>query len=89
MDYDRRRLILLTDWYLKRQERRQKNLINQIVHQRRRWWVHPINQRRNDRGDGKYLINEIRFLDVESHFKYCRMTVDVFDELLRLVGPAI
>jgi len=90
MDNDQRRLILLTNWYLKRLERRMTNF-NQMKHERRRrrWWVRPINQRRNEQGDGEHLINEMRFLDMESHLKYCRMTVEVFDELLRLVGPTI
>lgn len=83
-DYNQKRLISLLDWYLKYQTQKQEN-----SNKKRRWWVRPINQRRNDQGDGEHLINEMRFLDVESHFKYCRMTVDVFDELLNIVGPAI
>jgi len=76
-----RRLILLIGWYIKYWTRQENK--------RRRWWIRPINQRRNEQGDGKQLINEMRFLDAESHFKYCRMTIDVFDELLSIVGPTI
>lgn len=46
--------------------------------------VHPINQHRNDQGDGEHLVNEMRFLDEDSHFKYCRMTVNVTNCLLDL-----
>lgn len=86
MDYRQKCFFLLIIWYLKRQIRQRE--FNLMV-RRRRWWVRPINQRRNDQGDSEHLIQEMRLLDVDSHFKYCRMTIDVFDELLKIVGPAI
>jgi hypothetical protein len=84
MDDRQKRLFLLIIWYLKRQNQR-----NVMIRRQRRWWVRPINQHRNNQGDGENLINEMRLQDVESHFKYCRMTIDTFDELLAIVGPTI
>lgn len=54
MDYGGRRFILLTDWYMKHWE--QQDDFNQMVRQPRRWWIRPINQRRNDQGDGEHLL---------------------------------
>jgi len=76
--------LLLTIWYVQF-----KKTLN-INHQRkRRWWVHPINQKRNEQGDGNHLIEEMRLYDTEVHFKYTRLTIEEFDNLLCLVGPKI
>lgn len=79
-----RRLIALGAIYLK--ERADQEVENRSA---RRWWVRPINQRRRDQGDGENLNNEMRFLDVDVHFNYCRMNTEGFEYLLRLVGPLI
>ncbi|KYN03874.1 hypothetical protein ALC62_05279, partial [Cyphomyrmex costatus] len=44
--------------------------------QKRRWWIRPINQKRNNQGDGNHLIQEMRLYDVEVHFQYTRLTVE-------------
>lgn len=79
-----KRLIALTAIYYK--ERADQEVINRSV---RRWWVRPINQRRREQGDGENLNNEMRFLDTDIHFNYCRMNTEGFDYLLHLVGLLI
>ena len=54
---------------------------------KRRWWVKPINQNRPQQGHYKNLLHEMRLTDHEMFFNYTRMTPNVFDDLLRLVGP--
>lgn len=53
----------------------------------RRWWVHPINQKRKIHGDYYSLIVEMRQHDPEMFFSYTRMSIEQFDWLLNLVGP--
>ncbi|XP_039314630.1 protein ALP1-like [Solenopsis invicta] len=60
-----------------------------INERKRRWWVRPINQKRNEQGDGNHLIEEMRLYDTEVHFQYTRLTIESFDNLLRIVGPKI
>ncbi|XP_050516479.1 uncharacterized protein LOC126891345 [Diabrotica virgifera virgifera] len=53
----------------------------------RRWWVRPINQDREKKGDFRRLINEMRLYDAEWFFTYTRMTPTLFESLLNMVGP--
>nr|XP_039263826.1 protein ANTAGONIST OF LIKE HETEROCHROMATIN PROTEIN 1-like [Styela clava] len=56
---------------------------------RRRWWVHPILQRRETRGEYHRLLKEMR-LERRSYFEtYLRMSVEDFQILITLVGPVI
>lgn len=64
-------------------------IINDTADQRRRWWVRPINQRREEQGASEQLVREMRLHDDESFFNYTRMTMVQFDRLLTLVGPLI
>ncbi|XP_024893938.1 protein ALP1-like isoform X1 [Temnothorax curvispinosus] len=52
----------------------------------RRWWVRPINTRRAQYGDFATLFAELKE-DEDMFFRYTRMDVPTFYELLRLVGP--
>lgn len=55
-------------------------------HRRRRWWIHPLNQKRISQGDFHNLLNEMRGDPVHFH-KYTRMTPAQFDGVLNLVAP--
>ncbi|XP_018402805.1 PREDICTED: putative nuclease HARBI1 [Cyphomyrmex costatus] len=76
--------VLLALWYIEL-----KKTTNINYRRKRRWWVRPINQKRNHQGDGDHLIHEMRLYDVEVHFQYTRLTVEGFDNLLRIVQPHI
>ncbi|XP_067212636.1 uncharacterized protein [Linepithema humile] len=52
----------------------------------RRWWVRPINTRRAQYGDFATLFAKLK-KDEDMFFRYMRMDVPTFYELLRLVGP--
>src|SRR5580765_8418270 len=52
----------------------------------RRWWVRPINRRRAEYGDFATLFSELKE-DPDLFFRYTRMDVLTFYELLRLVSP--
>lgn len=52
----------------------------------RQWWVRPINTRRAQYGDFATLFAELKE-DEDMFFRYTRMDVPTFYELLRLVGP--
>lgn len=56
----------------------------------RKYWVHPINLNRNERGLYHTLIQELRLANsVERHHKYLRMSAKSFDCLLELIKPRI
>ncbi len=54
----------------------------------RRWWVHPINERRDELGEFSKLIHELRLHD-DRFRKYFRMTVGEYDTLLLKIGPSL
>ena len=62
-----------------------------ILRQRRRgqrFWVHPINTRRDELGKYHHLVQELRVHN--DHFQvYFRMTPSQFDFLLSCIGPLI
>lgn len=55
----------------------------------RRWWVSPINQRRDEQGDYNNLIREMRSSHPDLFFSYTRMTFEQYDYLLELVTPIL
>ena len=61
---------------LRRQRRKRK----------RRYWVCPIFTLRKQQGEYHNLLQEMRLLDPESHFRYLRMSRDRFDCLLAKVS---
>lgn len=55
---------------------------------RRRLWVHPINQQRQEQGDFHNLVAELR-LDSQRHHRYFRMSAEQMDHLLSIIGPEL
>lgn len=80
----RKRLILVLLLYYK------KLLLLLIARQsrHRRYWVHPVNQRRETHGIYGHLVREIRSFS-SYHRRYLRMTVENFDRILAMVSPLI
>ena len=54
----------------------------------RRYWVHPVNQKRDVHGVYSHLVQEIRSFR-NYHSRYLRMTVENFDRILALIRPHI
>ncbi|KAJ8929451.1 hypothetical protein NQ314_017862 [Rhamnusium bicolor] len=54
----------------------------------RRWWVRPIMARREEHGDFATLFQELKE-DPVLFFRYTRMNVSTFYELLHLISPHI
>ena len=52
----------------------------------RRWWVRPINARRDEFGDFTTLFTELK-QDADLFFRYTRIDVNTFYELLQMVEP--
>ncbi|XP_067204132.1 putative nuclease HARBI1 isoform X1 [Linepithema humile] len=54
-------------------------------------WVRPIFRERQRllQGASNNLVREMEFGDHEMFFNYCRMSVDMFDQLLNVIGPLI
>ncbi|XP_046863249.1 protein ALP1-like [Xenia sp. Carnegie-2017] len=75
-----RRILLLL--YLRRRMRRCKKY-------RKRFWVRPIFERRQQHGEYFRLVKEMKEEDHESYFAYFRMLPRHFDFLLSLVAPLI
>ena len=55
---------------------------------KREYWVHPINQKREELGEFHQLCSELRQYP-DRFYTYFRMTPDQFDELLLLLKPSI
>lgn len=55
----------------------------------RRWWVRPTNQKRETLGIHRHLIKDMRESDPEEFFRFTRMSVSTFDELLDLIKPRL
>ncbi|XP_046841072.1 uncharacterized protein LOC124435166 [Xenia sp. Carnegie-2017] len=54
----------------------------------KRWWVRQLNRQRRTQGDFLHLVQELR-TDEEQFNLYFRMSPQIFDELLALVGPSL
>lgn len=56
---------------------------------RRRWWVRPWIQRREEFGASSRLLEELKEEDPETYRNVLRMSATKFQELLNLVEPII
>jgi len=52
----------------------------------REYWVRPINMRRPEQGDFHHLLQEMKN-DPYMFFRYTRMSVCVFNQLLEMMKP--
>ena len=52
---------------------------------RRRWWVHPINEVRDNKGAWTLLMDRFRTEFPDKHKQCLRMSKDLFDEILATV----
>ncbi|CAI6372417.1 unnamed protein product [Macrosiphum euphorbiae] len=52
---------------------------------KRRWWVHPLNLKRPREGQFQVTFMTLRQYP-EEFFKYFRMSIKTFDELLNMIG---
>lgn len=80
----RRRHICLLLLLYKRKIRYQRS-----VQKQRKYWVHPILQRKQQQGDWYNLIQEMRFQNDYTFFSYMRMTSIMFDYVLAKIGHKI
>ncbi|XP_032685188.1 protein ALP1-like [Odontomachus brunneus] len=53
----------------------------------RRWWVRPINVARPIYGDYEHLVQELKYNDLETFFRYARMKKETFKHLLQMTKP--
>lgn len=44
--------------------------MDNIYYRKRRWWIRPINQKRDEQGDGNHLIEEMRLYMISSFSIY-------------------
>ncbi|GFT14166.1 uncharacterized protein TNCV_2677081 [Trichonephila clavipes] len=56
--------------------------------EKKRWWIRPIFQKRQSRG-ASILIEEMRLSDTESYFNFFRLSPQLFDNLLSIIGSVI
>ncbi|XP_068117002.1 uncharacterized protein [Hyperolius riggenbachi] len=59
---------------------------NLLESSRRWWWVHPLLQERERKGQFSQLYRDLR-RHPPKFFNYCRMSVSVFDKLLEMLRP--
>ncbi|XP_018400694.1 PREDICTED: putative nuclease HARBI1 [Cyphomyrmex costatus] len=54
-------------------------------------WMHPIftDKQRLSQGACNNLVKEMQLVDHEMFYNYCRMSSEMFDQLLHIVGPRI
>lgn len=83
MSEERRRVLLLALLYI-RNQRKKKNM-----QKKRKYWVHPILQLKQQQGDWDNLVCEMILQADETYFNYMRMTRNMFEYLLSKVEPLI
>lgn len=76
----RRRVLLLALLYIIRRKRNVR---------KRRFWVHPILQLKQQQGDWHNLVREMQLQNDKTYFNYMRMPPTMFDNILSRVGPLI
>jgi len=86
----------LQEWKVRRRHILQlfgiwKLMVHKKEEARHRKWVRPIftEKRRLLQGASDNLVKEIEFVDLEMFYNYCRMSTEMFDQLLHIVGPRI
>lgn len=68
-----------------------KLMVYQKEEAHHRMWVHPIftEKQRLLQGACNNLVKEMQLEDHEMFYNYCRMSIEMFDQLLHIVGPHI
>ena len=56
---------------------------------KRRWWVRPINRRRDDFGHFHNLFSYMKGEDYEEFFEFMRMLLTQFNKLCNMVRPLL
>ncbi|XP_024877298.1 uncharacterized protein LOC112458093 [Temnothorax curvispinosus] len=84
----------LPTWHAVPVFNRVRNILGYIVllqKKKRKFWVRPMftHEMRHLQGASDNLVVEMQITDREKFFNYFRMTPEVFEELLTLVGPRI
>lgn len=62
---------------------------NKQKKQKKRFWVRDIFQNRKGQGAYHNLLQEMKLADSEKYFNYLRMSSEIFQELLTIVGPRL
>lgn len=68
-----------------------KLLVKREEEHSQRIWVRPIftQLRRHMQGASDNLVKEMELQDLEMFYNYCRMSIEMFDQLLNIVGPLL
>lgn len=68
-----------------------KLMMHQEEKAHHRMWVRPIFRERQRilQGANNNLVREMEFQDHEMFYNYCRMSAEMFDQLLSIIGPFI
>lgn len=74
--------------YYKKQKKAKLNH-RRVYYKKRRFWVRDIFKNRKSQGAYYNLIEEMRLTDTEKYFNYLRMSPELFQNLVQLVGPSI
>lgn len=62
-------------------------LKNKMKYSRRRWWIRPVNRKKNTQGFYANLVKELKQTDHEEFFLLFRMWPEHFNILVNLVKP--
>lgn len=62
-------------------------LKSKMKYSRRRWWVRPVNRKKNAQGFYVNLVKELKTTDHEEFFSLFRMWPEHFNILVNLVQP--
>jgi len=86
----------LQEWKVRRRHILQlfgiwKLMVHKKEKTRHRKWVRSIftERRRLLQGANDNLVKEMEFIDHEMFYNYCRMSTQMFDQLLDIVGPIL